>query len=302
MKWYSWSKSDFRELLYRKYYIMDEIENWCLWTGVQATDYTLCDWFEDKLPILYSQDNIIYEYNQYAQDWSKQSCTIFSAVGAISDLFNYEFPISEIKLIDDLSYTLGRVKWHGWWVQCAVKLVADRWNEHHKDIGKVAYYLVDLSDNEKVQEILDKGYTLMTNYQWNSTYNKDYKADLILNGVKFWTSTYGHAVNVRNIKGKRSVKDSNKGREYNIYELEHKLSEISCYSSNWYIYTKVAEDAIEEIKRLNELRTKIVQVIELNSAIWNLVNDTTYKNSLHKMNEDNRKKLKTVEELLTKYV
>jgi hypothetical protein len=302
MRGYSRSKEDFRELLYSKYYIMDEIENWCLWTGVQATDYTLCDWFEDKLPILYSQDNIIYEYNQYNQTWSTKSCTIFSAIGAISDLFNYEFSLDEIKQIDDKSYTLGRVKNWGWWVQSAVKLVADRWNEKHSDLWKVAYYLVDLSDNEKVKEILDKGYTLMTNYQWNSTYNKDYKADLILNGINFWTSTYGHAVNVRNIKGKRSVKDSNKGREYNIYELEHKLSEISCYSSNWYLYTKVAEDALEEIKRLNELKTKIVQVIELNSSIWNLINDTTYKNSLHKMNEDNRKKLKTVEELLTKYM
>lgn len=280
---------------------MEEIENGCLGAGVQPTDY-LIEGFEDKLPVLYKQDDIIYEYNQYNQTRSIKSCTIFSAIGAISDLFNYEFSLDEIKQIDDKSYTLGRVKNGWWWVQSAVKLVADRWNEHHQDLGKVAYYLVDLSDNEKVQEILDKGYTLMTNYQWNSTYNKDYKADLILNGTKFWASTYGHAVNVRNVKGKRSVKDSNKGREYNIYELEHKLSEISCYSSNWYIYTKVAEDALEEIKRLNELKTKIVQVIELNSAIWNLINDTTYKNSLHKMNEDNRKKLKTVEELLTKYM
>ena len=279
---------------------MEEIFNWCIWTWVQQTDY-LIEWFYDKLPTLYNQDDIIYEYNQYNQTWSKVSCTIFSAVGAISDLFNYEFSLEEIKQIDDLSYTKGRVKNHWWWVQSAVKLVADRWNEHHKELGKVAYYLVDLSDNDKVKEILDKGYTIMTNYQWNSEYNKDYKADLILNGTKFWTSTYGHAVNVRNIKGKRSVKDSNKGREYNIYELEHKLSEISCYSANWYIYTKVAEDALDEIKRLNELKTKIVQVIELNSSIWHLVNDENYQNSLHKMNEENRKKLKTIEELLTKY-
>ena len=88
---------------------MDEIQNGCLGTGVQNTDY-LIDGFEDKLPTLYDQDNIIYEYNQYTQDRSKQSCTIFSAIGAISDLFNYEFPLSEIKEIDEKSYTLGRVK------------------------------------------------------------------------------------------------------------------------------------------------------------------------------------------------
>ena len=280
---------------------MDEIQNGCLWMWVQQTDY-LIDGFEDKLPTLYDQDDIIYEYNQYTQDRSKQSCTIFSAVGAISDLFNYEFPLSEIKEIDNKSYSLGRVRWHGWWVQSAVKLVADRWNEKHSDLGKVAYYLVDLSDDDKVKEILDKWYTLMTSYNGNSEYNKDYKADLILNGTKFGTFTYGHAINVRNINGKRSVKDSNKGKEYNIYELEHKLSQISCYSSNWYIYTKVSEDAIEEIKRLNELKTKILQVIEINSSIRHLVNDGNYQNSLHKMNEENRKKLKTINELLSKYV
>ena len=39
----------------------------------------------------------------------------------------------------------------------------------------------------------------MTNYQGNANYNKDYKADLILNGTSFGTATYGHAINVRKI-------------------------------------------------------------------------------------------------------
>ena len=275
-------------------------ENGCLGTWVQPTDY-LIEWFEDNLPTLYQQDEIIYEYNQFNQKWSTKSCTIFSAVWAISDLFNYQFSLDEIKEIDDKSYSLGRIKDHWWWVQSAVKLVADWWNEKHSDLGKVAYYMVDLTNDDLVADILAKGYTLMTNYQGNATYNKDYKADLILNGTEFGNSTYGHAVNVRNIKGKRSVKDSSYGTSYNIYELEHLLREIKCYSSNWYIYTKVSEDALEEIKRLNELKTKIVQVIELNSSLWHLVNDGNYQIKLHEMNEANRKKLKTVEELLKKY-
>ena len=89
---------------------MEENFNWCYGAWEQQTDYLLSEGFDDKLPTLYDQDNIIYEYNQYNQDWSKASCTIFSAVGAISDLFNYEFPLEEIKQIDDLSYTRGRVK------------------------------------------------------------------------------------------------------------------------------------------------------------------------------------------------
>ena len=110
----------------------EEDMNGCLGDGIQTTDYLL-EGFDDALPDLIQQDNIIYAYNQYKQSWSKKSCTVFSALGAISDLFNYEFPLDEIKKVDDMSYSRGRMKDSGWWTQAAVKLVADYWNEHHKD-------------------------------------------------------------------------------------------------------------------------------------------------------------------------
>ena len=54
------------------------------------------------------------------------------------------------------------------------------------------------------------------------------------------------------------VKDNYKGRlcndaktDCNIFALEHYPSEISVFGSNGYIYTKVAEDALEDVKRLN---------------------------------------------------
>ena len=78
--------------------------------------------------------------------------------------------------------------------------------------------------------------------------------------------------------------------------------EIQLLGSSAYIYTKVAEDALEEVKRLNELRTKVELAITTNSEIRKLVNDKDYQNKLHDMNEANRKKLKTIEELLTKYM
>jgi len=73
---------------------MPEIENGCLGTGEQITDYLL-EWFDDALPKLVQQDDIIFAYNQYNQARSKKSCTIFSAIGAISDLYNYEFSLDE---------------------------------------------------------------------------------------------------------------------------------------------------------------------------------------------------------------
>ena len=288
---------------------MTDIENGCLGLGEQENDYLLCNWFEDALPTLYQQDDIIFEYNQNKWSWSKKSCTIFSALWAISDLFNYEFKQAEIKEIDDRSYTLWRFKDQWWYVQSAVKLVADWWNEHHADLWKVAYYRFDVTNDNLVKAILDKWYTIMTNIRGNTKYQLDYLKDDILNWTDFGSWTYWHALSVINYKGKRSVKDNYKGRlcndaktECNIFELEHQIREISVFGSNWYIYTKVAEDALEEVKRLNEFRTNLLKAIEVNSAMRHQTNDNNYKSILHYVNDKNRKKLSDCDEQLAKYV
>lgn len=294
--------------------MVKELENGCLWLGSQPTDYLLCDWFEDALPTLYPQDNIIFEYNQWNQARSKKSCTIFSAVGAISDLFNYQFPLSEIKEIDERSYSLWRFKDSWWYVQSAVKLVADWRNEHHADLGKVAYYKIDTTNDKLIDKILDKWYNIMTNINGNWLYSMDYLYDAMVDDTEFGKYTYGHAlnlvtVNLKKIGGVMCVKDNYKWRkcndwktDCNIYWLAHYPREISVFWTNWYLYTKVADDALEDIKRLNEFRTNLLKVIELNSAMWHQTNDTNYQSILHYANEKNRKKLKDCDEQLAKYM
>ena len=68
-----------------------------------------------------------------------------------------------------------------------------------------------------------------------------------------------------------------------------------------YLYTKVSEDALEDVKRLNEMKTRIERMIEDNSVMWHLSNDWAYRTKLHEMNEKNREKLKDIEEQLKKY-
>lgn len=288
---------------------MEKEINGCLGSWEQVTDYLLVEWFEDKLPTLYQQDDIIFEYNQNKWSWSKKSCTIFSAIWAISDLFNYEFKQAEIKEIDDISYTWGRFPDQWWYVQSAVKLVADYWNEHHSDLGKVAYYRFDVTNDNLLNSIINKWYTVMTNIRGNWKYQMDYLRDDILNWTEFGSWTYWHALSIINYKGKRSVKDNYKGRlcndsktDCNIFELEHEVSEISVFGTNWYIYTKVAEDALEEVKRLNEFRTTLINVIETNSRLWHLTNDKNYQAILHYVNEKNRRKLSDCDEQLAKYM
>ena len=281
---------------------MDEITG-CIGIWECTTDYLLTWWDVEQLPELVQQDTQIYEYNQ----GSTPHCTLYSAFGAVSDLFNYEFTQKEIDEIVEESYNRGRVKWQWWYVKNAVDLVADYWNEHHAKLWKVVYYRVSLYDTELVDKILSKNYTLCSGYNWNAKYNSDYKQDWILNGVSFPWATYWHAVSWIGRNSKRYIKDNYKWRKSwtlstNIYEVEHTPSELVSwwtYFANAYLYSKV--NNLEEIKRLETFKTSISQAIELNSSLRHLTNDTTYQNSLHKMNIENRKKLEDIENELEKY-
>lgn len=273
---------------------------WCLGTGEEITDYVLNEWDGDLLPKLYNQDEIRFEYNQQNQSWSKVSCTIFSAMGAIADLMNYDFSLDELKEVDELSYTKWRTRWQWWFTKSAVDLACKWWNEKHGDLWKVAYYRVSKYSN-LVDEILQKWYTMITNLCPTSEYSQDYRKDAILDGADFGYNTNGHAIDIIWNVWKRSTKDSYKWRktsngkkDCNKYELKHPISELSNYSPSLYVITKVAEDNMERIKELNEFKALLTATIENNSKIRHLTNDEWYKNKLHSMNESNRKKLEDI--------
>ena len=305
MKGYSRSRQQFLELLSHKYFAMEEEITWCLWLWAKDTDYRLTEWLLDALPTLYQQDEVIFQYNQGKQEWSKKSCTLFSAIGAISDLFNVEIPLSVIKIWDEDSYNHWRFKGEWWWVAMAVQFIADKWNEsvYAKEHGKVAYYSIELKDDNLLKKILEKRYTVCTGFDWNWKYTND-KDDWILNGTEFGKKSYGHAVSaIWSTKYPARIKDNYYGTaKYNIYEVEHKFSEIPCFFERWFVYTKVAEDALEEVKRLNKMKTLTENMIRDNSEMWTLTNDAYYRTKLHDMNEINRKKVSDIENQLKKYL
>lgn len=269
----------------------------CLGTWESTEDYVLCNWDSDLLPKLVKKDEIRFTYNQYANSWSYVSCTIFAAVGMISDLFNYKFSYDEIKEIDEMSYERGRIRWQWWRVQSAVKLVADRWNE--KMDRKVSYYRIEKSNDEVIEYALDNLFTLDWNYHPTKEYNQD-KADWMLDGTEFWNLTNWHSVDIIKKDGQRSVKDSGSVPARNIYWLKNKLSQISNYGDYFYIYVPV-NDSLEEIKRLNEFKSNLLLAIDTNSAMRHQTNDSNYQSILHYMNEKNRKKLEDINNELKKY-
>lgn len=298
MKWYSWSKEDFRDLLIKKY-VMEEITNGCLWLWAKETDYILTAWLLDSLPTLYQQDEVIYQYNQWTQDWSENSCTLFSPIGAVSSLFNIEVPLSTIKEWDSESYNHWRIEWEWWRVQLWVDLITDCWNnsEFWKKYWKVAYYSIELRDDELVRRILNKRYAICTGYSWNAKYNND-KNDWVLEWTSFWARTYGHAVqSIWSNNYPARIQDNYYWTaKYNIYEVAHKFSEISCFYDRWYVLTKVKEDNLERLKELNSFRTTLIQTIANNSSMWHQTRDVAYQKELNRMNNSNRKKLQDIEE------
>ena len=278
-----------------------EMPNWCIGLWEKKTDFIMTEWLLDAMPKLYQQDEKIYEYNQFNQKRSQKSCTLFSPIWAISDLWNTEIELEEIKERDDESYNNGRIKDNGWYVALWVEHICKCWNKskHWKELWLVAYYSFVLKDNALLQKIFSHRYTVCTGYQWNSTYNADKNDNWVLNWTSFWVHTYGHAVNtIRGINTPARIKDNYKWNKYNIYDIEHEFKDIACFYERGYIITKVKEDNLERIKELNSFRTNALITIE---KLWEMRHQTKsdlFKNELHTMADSLRDKIKDIDEQL----
>ena len=280
----------------------EEIQNGCLWLWEKQTDYILTEWLLDSLPTLYDQDEIIFQYNQWANKRSSKSCTLFSPIWATSSLFNVEIPLWAIKEWNDESYNHWRLKDQWRLVQKWVDFIVDCWNgsEFWKKYWNVAYYSIALKDYELMKKIHAKRYAICTWYQWNSTYNKD-KNDWILEWTSWWSSTYWHAVQtIWSInENPARIQDNYYGSaKFNIYDVKHKFSEIPAFYERWYVLTKVKEDNLERVKELNEFRTNALLTIE---TLWKMRHQTTeksFKDDLHETANRLRKKVKDIDEQL----
>ena len=285
---------------------MEEKNLWCLGIWDEDTDYVLCNGDNDLLPPLVKKDEIRYEYNQWNQSWSKNSCTIFAAIWMLSDLINYEFSLKQIKEADELSYEpwkypVDRVRGKWWYVKYAVECVADRYNssELSKKYWKVAYYRISKYDDEIIENAIDKLYTIDWNQCITAEFNQD-RQDWMIDGTNFWTNTNWHSIDVIKKSWQRSVKNSYKGTKNNIYWLKHKLSELTNFGTYFYVYTLVKEDTLEEIKRLNEIKSECNLLIEHLWKLYHLVNDTNFQWILHYTADKLRAKIDTCNEMLKK--
>jgi hypothetical protein len=137
---------------------------------------------------------------------------------------------------------------------------------------------------------------------WNMCPTKEYnedKKDWMIDGTDFWKKTSWHSVDVVCKEWQRSVKDSG---SVPYYWLKHELSDITNFWTYFYIYTLVKEDNLEEIKRLNEIKSECNLLIEHLWTLWHLVNDKNFQSVLHYIAEKLRKKIEDCNNQLKKYI
>ena len=275
-------------------------QSWSLWDWYEITDFLLTEWDIYNLPELVEQDTIRFDYNQWKQSWSKKSCSIFAAVSAASDLWNYEFSLNEIKEIDTESYNRGRAKNQWWYTKDAFALVCERWNNKFPN-KPMAYYAIPFRDDERCNMVMEKNYNLWVSFN----YTEDYALDVNDNGEidrakKGQKKLVWHCVDEIIKDGRKQIKDNYKWSRYQYYKVNVSNQELwnAGIYHNWaYLFTKVWENNLWELKRMEKVKVACLNALEMNSALWHETNDENLKNKLHELNEYIRNNnLKYIEE------
>ena len=281
----------------------EELTNWVLGDWHTDTDYLLSSWEIEWLPELVMQDTKRFDYNQWNQSWSKASCTIFAALGSISDLYNYEFSLAEIKEYNDLSYTMWRTKWEWWYTKDAISMCCKKRNEDHKDMP-VVYYSLLASNDTDVEKIISKNYDFNISFNYTEDYLYDLNDNNMIDRANKWERIVGHAVCQIKKDGYKSVKDNyawTKHQYYRVNVSNKDLCNAWILHTRWYVIMKVWESNLEELKRLERVKTACLNALEMNSKLWHETNDETLKKKLHETNEWIRNNnLKYIEEMTAK--
>lgn len=278
--------------------------NGCLWDWHKETDFLLTSGEVEWLPELVMQDAIRFDYNQWKQTWSKSSCSIFCAVGMMSDLWNYKFSLDEIKEIDDKSYTLWRRKGWWWYTRSAVELVCNWWNEKFPN-KKTAYYSVLFKDDDKCNKLMNKNYNLAVSFDYTTDYvldvNDNWNIDRAIQSEYAWVS---HCVNEIIEDWQKKIKDNyawSKHQYYNLNVSNKALYDNDIFHTRAYVYLKVWENNLSELKRLEKVKTACLNALEYNSQLRHATNSQELKDKLHEINEYIRNNnLKYIEEMTQK--
>lgn len=163
----------------------------CLGDGNSDRDYRLGGLV---LPIprntFETAGHIQYDQSKKRNPSSTKACTIFSAMGCISDLTGHVFTEDEIEELLRTGIAKGFNVNSGWMSRLAMDHVIKHYSEVYEPL---MYFRLNMKEPE-FMEALEKGYTAQVSYRGNGDYGKDFRDDGELDGVDFPNPTYGHAI------------------------------------------------------------------------------------------------------------
>lgn len=207
---------------------MDIIKNSALEVYWEA-DYNL-----DFIPIetKHTFFEVQIQYNQL--EVNKASCTLHASLWALSDLswVTIKKDIRD-KLWNDAVKLWASDKWRR--LYKAVDLVRNFWKKEYNP--NVSSYCVDINSDE-FWLVINKGYSIVTWYRWNKSYNLDKNDNCVLDDTEFWTSTYGHCIRLTKKWDEIFVVDNLFWIPCNVYKIKDfkQLVKNWIFFNKWYFY------------------------------------------------------------------
>lgn len=208
-------------------------------------------------------------YNQ--NDVSSMSCTLHAALGAFSDLTGYEFSLQERKDLWKQALSLGASDSFGWYILDAVDLVRKYVNT--LGIGKFATIRM-ITAGEVFKLALKQGYSIVTGYNGNESYNKDIADDGIVQSSLIGTKTYSHAIRLVDTDiispYEVEVRDNYLGaswwdNDYIVKDIITMYSSGTWFSSGYiFVYDEPAIEKIIDKKLTSRFENRMIFNKELN--------------------------------------
>jgi hypothetical protein len=129
------------------------------------------------------------QYNQNEVHYF--SCTIFAAVGAVSDLTGYRFTKTQLTKMVQEARQFGFSE-DGWYVNAAVDFVRNWWKQNQSP--NFTSYLIEM-DSSNLLNVLAKGYSVVTGFRHTPLYQSDIDTDGVLDTTNLGEFTGGgHAI------------------------------------------------------------------------------------------------------------
>lgn len=208
-------------------------------------------------------------YNQ--NDVSSMSCTLHAALGAFSDLTGYEFSLQERKDLWNQALLLGASDSFGWYVLDAVDLVRKYVNT--LGIGKFATVRM-ITAGEVFKLALKQGYSIVTGYNGNESYNKDIQDDGIIQSSLIGAKTYSHAIRLVDTDTSSpyevEVRDNYLGaswwdNDYIVKDIITMYSSGTWFSSGYiFVYDEPVIEKIIDKKLTTRFENRMIYNKELN--------------------------------------